>query len=836
VRNIDGAIYRFEPRTGKFETYASYNFMNPHGRAFDYWGNDFITDATGNHTYFGAAISGKIDYPKKHPKLKTIWDRPSRPSAGSSIITSTHFPPEYWGNYLNPNVIGFQGIYRLKLVDDGAGIKGERQPDLMSSTDRDFRPIDTSVGPDGAIYVIDWCTPLIGHLQSHLRDSNRDHSHGRIYRLTYEGRPLATPPAIAGQPIPALLKLLERPENQIRNLAKIELGRHDTAKVIAAAKVWLAALDPTTPDYAHHLTEALWLHQWHNVVDEDLLQRVLNSPNADARAAAVRVLGYWRDRLPTALTLLQSKATDENARVRLHAVRAASFFSETGATEIALAATKLPIDYYLDYTIGETLRQLRPLWAKSISEGTAIAGGDPASFRYLLRTLAVAELLKLPRTVDVQENILGRKGINDTVRAEALAAVAAARQVDRVALLLTTIDSPAEIDVKSVGRLLLAQPAADLRAQRPAIHKLALTDNAEGRSFAWAALAIADGSLTALWTEALKSPLTEASFLGGLSLIPDAALRATAYEIVMPILATKVADLPGPPATVAAIQREAIRTAVSTRREPTAVFNALADLIARGDQIPAAAQGLRVLPRASWPADSAAATARILVAWAANTHPSERTERDIFGHLRRDYSETVQVADDLLGTLPAAEAETLRATLAGLRVAVFTVTTVPEEMRFDTARLVVEAGKPFEIIFENIDGLPHNLVVVKPGTRERVGLAAMTLLPEQLDWNGRAYVPDSSDVIAATKILDTDQLATLKISELTSEGIYEFVCTFPGHWAMMYGQLVVTKNVSAYLKDNPLPPKQPLVTTIELCDPRINQALASTSGNSRLAP
>jgi azurin/glucose/arabinose dehydrogenase len=836
VRNIDGAIYRFEPRTGKFETYASYNFMNPHGRAFDYWGNDFITDATGNHTYFGAAISGKIDYPKKHPKLKTIWDRPSRPSAGSSIITSTHFPPEYWGNYLNPNVIGFQGIYRLKLVDDGAGIKGERQPDLMSSTDRDFRPIDTSVGPDGAIYVIDWCTPLIGHLQSHLRDSNRDHSHGRIYRLTYEGRPLATPPAIAGQPIPALLKLLERPENQIRNLAKIELGRHDTAKVIAAAKVWLAALDPTTPDYAHHLTEALWLHQWHNVVDEDLLQRVLNSPNADARAAAVRVLGYWRDRLPTALTLLQSKATDENARVRLHAVRAASFFSETGATEIALAATKLPIDYYLDYTIGETLRQLRPLWAKSISEGTAIAGGDPASFRYLLRTLAVAELLKLPRTVDVQENILGRKGINDTVRAEALAAVAAARQVDRVALLLTTIDSPAEIDVKSVGRLLLAQPAADLRAQRPAIHKLALTDNAEGRSFAWAALAIADGSLTALWTEALKSPLTEASFLGGLSLIPDAALRATAYEIVMPILATKVADLPGPPATVAAIQREAIRTAVSTRREPTAVFNALADLIARGDQIPAAAQGLRVLPRASWPADSAAATARILVAWAANTHPSERTERDIFGHLRRDYSETVQVADDLLGTLPAAEAETLRATLAGLRVAVFTVATVPEEMRFDTARLVVEAGKPFEIIFENIDGLPHNLVVVKPGTRERVGLAAMTLLPEQLDWNGRAYVPDSSDVIAATKILDTDQLATLKISELTSEGIYEFVCTFPGHWAMMYGQLVVTKNVSAYLKDNPLPPKQPLVTTIELCDPRINQALASTSGNSRLAP
>jgi glucose/arabinose dehydrogenase/lysophospholipase L1-like esterase len=208
VRNIDGAIYRFEPSTGKFETYAAYGFANPHGRAFDYWGNDIITDATGNNTYFGAAFSGRIDYPEKHPKLKQIWERPSRPSAGSTIITSTQFPEEYWGNYLNPNVIGFQGIFRVKLEDDGAGIKAIRQADLLSSTDKNFRPIDTSVGPDGAIYIIDWHNPLIGHLQSHLRDANRDHVHGRIYRVTYEGRPLAVAPKIDGEPIPALLEVL----------------------------------------------------------------------------------------------------------------------------------------------------------------------------------------------------------------------------------------------------------------------------------------------------------------------------------------------------------------------------------------------------------------------------------------------------------------------------------------------------------------------------------------------------------------------------------------------------------------------------------------------------
>ncbi|MBI4621925.1 MAG: HEAT repeat domain-containing protein [Verrucomicrobia bacterium] len=805
VRNTDGAIFRFEPLTGKFETYVSYGFANPHGRAFDTWGNDIITDATGNNTYFGPAFSGRIDYPAKHPKMKTIWDRPSRPSAGSTIVTSTHFPDEFWGNYLNPNCIGFQGIYRVKLVDDGSGIQGERQPDLLSSSDRNFRPIDTSVGPDGAIYLLDWHNPLIGHLQSHLRDSNRDHVHGRIYRVTHEGRPLAQAPPIDGQPIPALLELLKRRENQIRILAKIELGKHDSAKVIAAAKTWAAALDRNAPDYQHHLTEALWLQQWHNVVDVDLLQRLLRSPDANARAAATRVLCYWRDRVPDALALLRRQAADENPRVRLHAVRAASFFPKVEATEVALAATKLVIDYYLDYTIGETLRQLRPHWRKSIGDGDKVAGGDPASLRYLLRTLTVPELLKMPRSADVEENILARRGVSDAVRAEALVGLAGKRNLKPVGLLIATIDSPAEVDVKSVGRLLLAQSPADLVAYRAPLLKLALTDTAEGRSYAWAAVALADGSLDAAWNESIKSPLSQASLLGGIPLIPNAALRATAYERVMSILALNITDISGPDSIVAAIQRDAIRSAVSTRREPEAVFAALGSMIARGYQVPAAAQGLRALPRASWPAEPTVAAAKALVAWAGKAHPSERTGRD--------YIETVQVADDLAGSLPAEEADELRSALTGLRVAVFVVRAVPEEMRYDTTRLVVQAGKPFEIIFENPDGMPHNLVVVKPDSRERIGTTATTMLPEQRDAKGRAFVPDSTDVIAATRTLEPGQSESLKLSAIRAEGTYEFVCTFPGHWVVMFGQLIVTKDVDAFLKANPAPvPAKPATT------------------------
>jgi azurin/glucose/arabinose dehydrogenase len=795
LRNIDGALYRYEPRTAKFETYVAFAFANPHGRAFDYWGNDIVTDATGNNTYFAPAFSGRIDYPAKHPRLKTIWDRPSRPSAGSTILTSTHFPEEYWGDYLNPNVIGFQGIYRVNLTDDVAGIKGTREKDIVQSKDPNFRPIDTATGPDGALYVVDWHNPLIGHLQSHLRDSNRDHVHGRIYRITAEGRPLAWQPKIDGESIPALLELLKRKENQIRNLAKVELGKHDTDKVIAATKTWAKGLDQNSTDYAHHLLEALWVHQWHNVVDIDLLSRLLRSPNADARAAATRVLCYWRDRVPNALSELQRLATDENPRVRLQAVRAASFFPDVKATEVALAATKLEVDYYLDYVIGETLRQLRPQWRKSIGEGTTIAGGDPASVRYLLRTLNLAELLKMPRTPEVSENILSRSGVNDATRAEALAIVAKHRKIAPVAVLVETIDSPAEMDVRGVGRLLLAQKPEDLKAQRAGLLKLAMNDQEEARSYAWAAVALADGSLEKVWQEASGSPLTLAALMGGIHLIPSTELRATAYDRVMPFLAKPITDFQGPDNIVAATQRDAIKSAVSTKREPAAVFAALSSMIERGYQVPTAAQGLRGIPREAWPAEATATAARALVAWAAKAHANERTSRD--------YVETIQMADDLAGALPATEAESLRKQLSGLRVNVYVIRAVVEGMRYDTTRIVVPAGKPFEIIFENPDVMPHNLVVVEPGARTRVGTEAMALPPENLDRAGRAWVTESREIVAATKLLETGQSETLRIRALRDEGVYEYVCTFPGHWTVMYGQLVVTKDVDAYLKANP---------------------------------
>jgi hypothetical protein len=200
-------------------------------------------------------------------------------------------------------------------------------------------------------------------MQHHIRDPNRDRQHGRIYRMICEDRPLLKPVKIDGQPIEALLNALKEPEDNVRTRAKIELSKHDSAKVIAAVKKWAASLDPKDKEYEHHLTEALWVHQWHNVVDEAFLKKMLRSPDYRARAAATRVLCYWRDRVRDPLALLEVQAQDESQRVRLEAIRACSFFKTSKAAEVALAALEKEAnpdkpDYYIKYCLDETMRAL----------------------------------------------------------------------------------------------------------------------------------------------------------------------------------------------------------------------------------------------------------------------------------------------------------------------------------------------------------------------------------------------------------------------------------------------------------------------------------------------
>ena len=281
-------MYRFNPRTFEFSFHAP-NSPNPHGISFDYWGYHYATDGTGGEAY---QVKPNRDGTFS---MRKLLEKTVRPVPSSGILSSAHLSPRFEGNFVILNVIAFLGIkqYTLSFDPVTGNAHGTETDDFMVSSDPNFRPTDIEIGDDGGVYVADWANAIIGHMQHNIRDPNRDHEHGRIYRFTMPGRALSEHVPIDGQPIPDLLAALQHPINGVRQRARVELSERNTAEVIAATRTWLEQLDPTSEADAHHMLEALWVHQQHNVVNRELLDLILNSPVAHARIAARTVERLW---------------------------------------------------------------------------------------------------------------------------------------------------------------------------------------------------------------------------------------------------------------------------------------------------------------------------------------------------------------------------------------------------------------------------------------------------------------------------------------------------------------------------------------------------------------
>ncbi|MEK0448634.1 MAG: hypothetical protein RL088_902 [Verrucomicrobiota bacterium] len=321
------AMFRFDPRRSSIAVHAG-NSPNPHGIAFDYWGYHYATDGTGGNAF---QVRPEGTGFKMFPLLK----KEVRPVPACEVVSSAHFPEDMQGDFLICNVIGFLGVKHYDLarnaetgvvwgepagaeltvnVTNADGSKSQdKSRGLLMSGDKNFRPSDVVFGADGALYLADWHNVIIGHMQHNVRDPNRDKKHGRIYRVTATGRPLQKPVAIAGQPIPTLLENLKHPVDGVRHRTRVELSGRDSKEVIAATKTWMKQFDPAKKEDAHHLLEALWVHQQHNVRDTALLGQLLKSPELHARNAARVVQQLWFSAEPGAN--LQSIAMEEGSGV-----------------------------------------------------------------------------------------------------------------------------------------------------------------------------------------------------------------------------------------------------------------------------------------------------------------------------------------------------------------------------------------------------------------------------------------------------------------------------------------------------------------------------------------
>ena len=393
-----GGAYVFDPRTQKIRQFPLPGMANMWCYHFDEWGNGFPGDGTTQNQAWDTPLSG-AHYAQRKGLNFLFEGKGERPNLGSERLVTRQFPDAVQGQYIYATVITMNGIPRFTIGDDGAGFKGKRimsadgkaPDDLVRSADKHFRPADPQIGPDGALWFGDWANALIGHMQYSQRDPNRDHVHGRIYRMVANDRPLVKPATQAGKSVPEILEQFREYEWRSRYRARREMHDRPAAEVLPVVKDWAAKLDPNDPIHDRLVCEALWVQQGHHAIDPALMDKALSAKTFNARASATHILADERDRVPGALERFKKMAVDEHPRVRAEALRALSFYSTSDSVEAMMAAAKMPLDYWTKYLLETSLGSTQKAWLPDYYSGK-LTKDNPVGKKAMEDVLAGAKL------------------------------------------------------------------------------------------------------------------------------------------------------------------------------------------------------------------------------------------------------------------------------------------------------------------------------------------------------------------------------------------------------------------------------------------------------------
>jgi putative heme-binding domain-containing protein len=387
-----GGIWQFRPETLRLEVFAR-GLINPWGHHFDRWGQSFATDGAGGEGINYIVPGGSYAWTPGATRILPGLNPGSPKYCGLEVLSGSHLPESWRGSLLTNDFRGHR-VCRFVVTPEGSGYVSREQPELIKTAHEAFRPIDVKMGPDGAIYVADWYNPIIQHGEVDFRDPRRDHTHGRIWRVTARGRPLAKRPHLVGAKTTELLEALKAPEDWTRHFARRTLKERGAREVLPELAAWVKAIDAGDPANEPLLLEALWTYQSLDVVEPQVLGALLSAHDYRVRAAATRVLSAWHGRLQKPLELLAARVADEHPQVRLEAVRALGQIPDARAAESALVARDRPLDSFLDYGLWLTMRELEPQWMPALQQGRFYFGKDARRLLFALQAVASREAVK----------------------------------------------------------------------------------------------------------------------------------------------------------------------------------------------------------------------------------------------------------------------------------------------------------------------------------------------------------------------------------------------------------------------------------------------------------
>ena len=412
------------------------------------------------------------------------------------------------------------------------------------------------------------------------------------------------------------------------------------------------------------------------------------------------------------------------------------------------------------------------------------------------RLLLVERAPDDPQYVPVYQAILTRAGMSPQYRQEAAEALAKLLDSDPASVLLEVLQGlpsdsrQARLTVDQLAEMLLQLPQETLSDSRQELTALAGTASETLRGIGFAALLTAGESERA-WSLATADPAATLAWLSGIRRVPSVNARNAERERLISLIVASEEPT---------VRRAAIGSLAAIPAGQADTFRRIAAFAADHEYRDTSVRTLLSVPESERDDEVAAELVRVLVSHAEST-PAESRTSDRF-------IDAMQLADQLLPRLPVSASRSYRERLREVTVRVVRIRTVEEEMRYDLPYFAVEAGRPVQLVLQNDDLMPHNLVITVPGALQEVAQAGL-VAGASGGWQGKQYVPESEQVLFATHMVQAHQQERITFEAPTEPGEYPYVCTFPQHWYRMYGVMVVVEDLDAWLQ-NPVVPADPI--------------------------
>jgi glucose/arabinose dehydrogenase/plastocyanin len=631
TRGVDASTYRFNPTRRSVEREYQTLTPNPWKITFDRWGNL-------HHMYGDGYVQDSHAVPWTpfgiyHPFGRSITIKYGKGS-GACAISSQNFPDAYQDGMASATLVGSYFVALSKMSAEDGPFKATDRLDVVSSSNAAFRPVDMAFGFDGAMYISDFCSPIIGHAQHPMRDSQWDHEHGRIWRVIHTEKPLVTDwPKLEGASPDTLLQLLQHPQDLIREHARNQLRLVDDLEERLDA--YASTLDPMNPVQRQAMLECLRLFVEHGHVRTKLFNSLLTCDDPLTRAGAIHLLRFQSNQGMTS-AWLQDAAKDPHPRVRLQLITTLSHL-QTRKLEWAalLGRVKVKDSPALQQVLADA------------SHGVDDARGPEVP------------ILEKPSGARIDHWLMENKDG------------------------FVHYDETSKEKPKGKG-LQLRSWLNTTQAQR-------------------AILSVKTGYVTV--------------HVNGLPVLNAATFWSSDWNVQIEL-------------------QEGLN-------EIEVHF---------GDD-----------QRARGPAPVYLYTTQ--------------------GQLIAD---TVHAFDDAsLRKMQVAYQKQ-----QGIHEGEIRISAVPNQLAFSPRTFRVQAGQEVSLIFSNPDLAMHNLVIMKPGTEEAVGLLADKLALDP-DAMARQYVPESQYILWASKLLKFKDTEKMVFTAPAEKGRHPFLCTFPGHWRVMKGEMIV---------------------------------------------